>query len=114
MLLVKDSEGSREVDPDNYLRKHQLRKLVNGPDLILQVAHHVADDFRRRGHRDVKVYARAMASLNGREPQLLIDPTVDLAAESRSLLPADWILPLRAPLPRGTRSQAPEYASDGD
>jgi vitamin K-dependent gamma-carboxylase-like protein len=114
MLLVKGSEGSWEVDPDDYLRKHQLRKLVNGPDLILQVAQHVADDFRRRGHRDVKVYARAIASLNGREPQLLIDPTVDLAAESRSLLPADWILPLRTPLPRGTRSRAPGYASDND
>ncbi len=100
MLLVKDAEGSWDVDPDDYLRNHQLSKLVNGPDLILQVAHHVAADFRRRGHRDVKVYARAIASVNGREPQLLIDPGVDLAAESRSLLPARWIVPLRNPLPR--------------
>jgi hypothetical protein len=100
MYVVRSSQGTFEVDPDDYLRNHQLGKLVNGPDLILQMAHHVADDLRRQGHKDVKVYAQAMASLNGREPQLLIDPEVDLAARSRSLLPADWILPLEKPLPR--------------
>jgi hypothetical protein len=98
MFRVHTAAGEWEVDPDDYLRNHQLDKLVNGPDLILQMAHHVADGLRRRGHRDVRVYATAFASLNGREPQYLIDPAVDLAAESRSLLPADWILPLRKPL----------------
>jgi hypothetical protein len=39
-----------------------------------------------------------MVSLNGREPQLLIDPNVDLAKEEVSLLPARWILPLTTPL----------------
>jgi hypothetical protein len=39
-----------------------------------------------------------MASLNGRQPQLLIDPNVDLAKEQVSLLPARWILPLTTPL----------------
>jgi len=92
---VKDSEGTRLVDPAEYLLPHQVNKLVNGPDLILQLAHHIADDYRRRGHRDVKVYAITMASLNGRKPQPLIDPRVDLASRSRSLRPSPWIVPLR-------------------
>jgi len=43
-----------------------------------------------------------MVSLNGREPQLLVDPNVDLAKEEVGLLPARWILPLTTPL--GSRS----------
>jgi hypothetical protein len=39
-----------------------------------------------------------MVSLNGREPQLLIDPNVDLAKEEVSLLPARWVVPLTTPL----------------
>jgi len=39
-----------------------------------------------------------MVSLNGREPQLLIDPNVDLAKEEVSLLPSRWIIPLTTPL----------------
>ncbi len=40
-----------------------------------------------------------MASLNGREYQFLIDPNTDLAAQPRTLWPADWILPLYGRLP---------------
>jgi len=39
-----------------------------------------------------------MVSLNGRQPQLLIDPNVDLAKERVGLLPARWIVPLSTPL----------------
>jgi vitamin K-dependent gamma-carboxylase len=39
-----------------------------------------------------------MFSLNGRKPQLLVDPTVDLARERASMLPARWIMPLTEPL----------------
>ena len=37
---------------------------------------------------------RDRCSLNGRKPQLLIDPKVDLTAD----LPSDWIVPLEAPV----------------
>ena len=49
---------------------------------------------RREGYDNVEVRARVMVSLNGREPQLLIDPEIDLAKEQVSLLPASWIVPL--------------------
>ncbi len=63
------------------------------PDLILQLAHHIADDYRARGHADVEVYVEALVSLNGRPPQLMIDPEANLAAIDDGLAPADWILP---------------------
>jgi hypothetical protein len=39
-----------------------------------------------------------MVSLNGRQPQLLVDPNVDLTKEQVSVLPARWIVPLTTPL----------------
>ena len=47
---------------------------------------------------NAKSRVRVMASLNGRQRQLLIDPNVDLAKEEVSLLPAPWIVPLTTPL----------------
>ena len=72
------------------------------PDLLLLFGHHLAEEKRREGYDDVEVRARALVSLNGRAPQLLIDPNVDLAKEQVSLLPARWIVPLTTPL--GSRS----------
>jgi hypothetical protein len=40
------------------------------------------------------VHTRAEVSLNGRQPQPMIDPRVDLAAVPRNLRHASWILPL--------------------
>jgi hypothetical protein len=86
------------IKPEDYLESHQLTKVITKPDLILLFGHYLAEEKRREGYENVEVRARVMASLNGREPQLLIDPTVDLAKEEVSLLPARWIVPLTKPL----------------
>ena len=87
------------IDPREYMGPRQLRKMVNHPDMILQFSHYLAEEKRREGYENVEVRALVMASLNGRKPQAMIDPTVDLAKEQNSLLPARWILPLTEPLP---------------
>jgi hypothetical protein len=38
--------------------------------------------------------------LNGRKPQMMVDPEVDLAAQPRSIGRWSWILPLTEELPR--------------
>jgi len=86
------------IKPEDYLKSHQVMKMITKPDLILLFGHYLAEEKRREGYEDVEVRARVMASLNGREPQLLIDPNVDLAKEHVSLLPARWIVPLTTPL----------------
>ena len=89
------------IKPEDYLKSHQVMKMLTKPDLILQFSHHLAEEKRREGYDNVEVRARVMVSLNGRQPQLLIDPNVDLAKENVGLLPARWIVPLTTPL--GTR-----------
>jgi hypothetical protein len=97
------------VKPETYLQSHQVQKMITKPDLLVLFAHHLAEEKRREGYADVEVRARVMVSLNGRQPQLLIDPNVDLAREEVSLLPARWILPLTTPLGSGsTRGEVDE------
>ena len=64
------------------------------PDMIADYARHPRERFEREGLSDVRVYADAWVSFNGRRSQRLIDPTVDLAAAERSFAPKSWILPL--------------------
>lgn len=99
----------RLVMPDTYLTAVQEREMATQPDLVLQLAHHVADDMRRRGLTEVEVRADVLASLNGRPMARLIDPDVDLArVEDDPFAPAPWILPAPsgAPPTLGRRTAA--------
>jgi hypothetical protein len=89
------------IKPGDYLASHQVTKMTTKPDLILHFVHYLAEEKRREGYENVEVRAHVMVSLNGRAPQLLIDPNVDLAKEQLSLLPTRWILPLTTPLGTG-------------
>ncbi len=102
------------IDPAGYMRRWQLRRMVTHPDMILQFSHYLADDFRRRGHPDVEVRANVAASLNGRRPQPLIDPAVDLTTVRRGLRPADWIVPLYEELRRGQSSETDDAEESDD
>jgi hypothetical protein len=95
VLHVTDPATQRrwDVRPTEYLTRYQAKMAAPQPDMILQLAHIVADDFRARGVAKPVVTVDAFASLNGRPRKRLIDPTVDLAAESDGLGPKPWILP---------------------
>ena len=91
---VRDPRTGREwiVSPWQYLNRLQEREMSVQPDLILQLAHHIENDFQARGHPAVEVRADAWVSLNGRAPARFIDPTVDLAQIQDGLGKKDWIL----------------------
>ena len=93
-----DSGQSWTIKPEEHLKSHQVMKMSTKPELILQFGHYLAEEKRREGYDNVEVRARVMVSLNGRQPQLLIDPNVDLTKEEITLLPARWIVPLTTPL----------------
>ena len=78
------------------------------PDLILQLAHHIARRLRRaRGSARSRSASTRCVSLNGRRSAPLIDPDVDLgAAFTTASRRATWILaaPARAASAHPTRS----------
>jgi hypothetical protein len=99
MFYVKDTMDQMwEVDPEDFLTRRQANKMASRPDMILQFAHFLVADFRKEGYEDVAIYAEAEASLNGRDYQWIIDPDINLATRSHSLMPAAWIVPLTEPL----------------
>lgn len=92
---VRQSATGRvwQLSPSRYLTRLQERELSVQPDLILQLAQHIASDFERRGLGPVEVRAEAWVSWNGRPAALLVDPSVDLARERDGLGAKPWILP---------------------
>jgi vitamin K-dependent gamma-carboxylase-like protein len=101
-FLITDPASGREwaVNPRAYLGSRQRDRLAGDPDMILQFSHFLAEEKRKQGFPNVQVHALVMATVNGRGPQLLINPAVDLAKERRTLGHARWIMPLTEPLPR--------------
>jgi vitamin K-dependent gamma-carboxylase len=92
-VRFRDTGKELQVSPGQYLNRRQEWEMAGQPDLILQLAHHIARDFERQGYGPVEVRAEALVSLNGRPAQLMIDPRRDLVTVADDLTPADWILP---------------------
>jgi hypothetical protein len=80
-----------EIDPRPHIDRWQFAEMTGRPEMILQFAHYLADALRAEGREDVEIHAVTHVSLNGRRPQPLVDPDVDLAAVEPSLRPAPWI-----------------------
>ena len=103
-FVVTDPSTGKEwrINPQKYLTPRQQRKMLSRPHMTVQFAHYLEELMEDKGYEDVEVRATIIASLNGRNPQRLIDPDVDLTA-----IPypwwghADWILPLDVPLKTG-------------
>jgi len=110
--VVDPRTGRRTaVESGEGLESWQYESMSIRPELIRQFAHHLAVE----EGPGTRVYARALISLNGRRPQLMIDPEVDLATESATLGTPSWIVPLHEPLPpRGTSYEPAPDDSDSE
>lgn len=97
-IATDRSDGrSGSVNLRKWLNPHQLNRMSSDPESIRQFAHFMRRQYAELGHDDVEIRAIALCSLNGRKPQLLVDPTVDLAREPAAWFHADWIEPLVEP-----------------
>ncbi|WP_116105774.1 HTTM domain-containing protein [Lewinella sp. IMCC34191] len=77
------------VTPRDILDARQYRKMVTHPDMILQYAHHIRDQYAE----PVAVYGHFRVRLNGRQRGPFIDPEVDLSTiEWRWLSRKPWVL----------------------
>ncbi len=90
-FTVQSAHETTTVHANEILTSWQTRAMVGKPDMILQVAHHLAMQAHTAGAGAVKVYAHALVSLNGAEARAIVDSTVDLASQPRSIWPAAWI-----------------------
>jgi hypothetical protein len=88
-----------EIAPRRYLTQAQEREMSGQPDLILQFAHFLREDFARRGFGPVSVRADALVSLNGRPMARMIDPDTDLTLVEDGLAKARFVLPAPSAAP---------------
>jgi vitamin K-dependent gamma-carboxylase len=98
-FLVDKTAGMTE-SPEIYdfVNQEQSQKFSRDPEMILDFAHFLAGQYRSKTGRQPSVHALVLTSLNGRKPQLLIDPNVDLAQEPRGFHRRSWIVNLTEPL----------------
>lgn len=73
------------------LSNQQIKIMAATPDMILQFAHYIAKQLEQQGISNVQVYAIVKCSLNGRKHSHLIDPKINLAAQTRDLKHSTWI-----------------------
>jgi hypothetical protein len=92
-----------DVSPREYLTRVQEAEMSSQPDLILQLARHIHDDYARRGYGDVQVRAASRVSLNGRRSAPFVDESVDLARVDDGLALARFVLPAPVEAPAHTR-----------
>ncbi len=95
-FFATDPKTGETWSIDHYedLTKRQVSKMSNRPDMILQYSHFIAENLREEGYEEIEIRVDVISSLNGREPQRLIDPNVNLAEQPVTILPKSWIVPL--------------------
>jgi hypothetical protein len=76
-VVDSDSGKSAIVDHGKMLTQLQETQMCTQPDMILQMAQFIADDYATQGYQ-VEVYADAYVSLNGSGSKRFIDPYQNL------------------------------------
>lgn len=113
-IYDKRTATTEEVDLSTRLTYRQYDEMSVRPEMILQFAHHLADELRQQGRENFSIHARAWAALNGRDWQLMIDPQVDLATTPRDIFYKPWILPLETPLHIDWGDETPEVVGSDE
>jgi len=88
--------SARNLDVSSLLTAPQLDRLGSDPEMMRELAQHLGPGLRQTSP-GIEVRVIALASLNGRKPQLMIDPRVDLSSQPRRFGHQGWIVPLHEP-----------------
>ena len=84
---------SNDVNNADYLTPLQEKMMATQPDMILQYAHFLSDEYKKKGIKNPIVTAESYVTLNGSGSRLFIDSTVNLAQQPESFAAYTWILP---------------------
>ncbi len=93
--VVDKTTGKQcHVQNDEFLCALQEKHMVTQPDFILQFAHFLGEEYKKRGFEDAEVYVESYAALNGRFHQPYIKHDVDLLKIKNNLSTRNYIVPL--------------------
>jgi hypothetical protein len=94
-FYVRDPETNKEAEVSNcdYLTINQEKMMATQPDMILQFAHLLKNEYEKMGINHPEVRVKSYVTLNGSGSRLFIDSLVDLTKEEDKFSEKKWILP---------------------
>jgi hypothetical protein len=92
-----NSRKTVEIPVPRFLSPRQTWEFVKSPHHVLTTARFFADGARSVGLKNVEIRTILISSLNGRKPQLLIDPELDLLTIEPSFYAQPGIISLTEP-----------------
>jgi hypothetical protein len=101
-VVPENSDMQKIIEPSCYLSEQQCKQMATQPDMILQFAHFLRDEYQGKtiveGDLEIEmgtpsVYVDSKVVLFNQGSRAFIDPEVDLAAVPHNLFNRTWILP---------------------
>lgn len=89
--------GEEEIVQNcDYLNPYQEKMMATQPDLLLQFAHFLEEEYKMKyDWEDPVVRVESYVSLQGEGSRLFVDPQVDLSEVEYSLKHFDWLIPYK-------------------
>lgn len=82
------------IHANNYLNSKQERKMKVHPDMIIQYAHYLKEEYQKNGMEDILITANIAVGLNGRPKKPFVKTTKNLAAITYNPFKTiDWLEP---------------------
>jgi len=97
----KTTGEKQPIDPTQFLTPFQIEAMGYDAEMMRQFARFLSRKMQASGLKDMSVHVIAITSLNGRKPQFLFDPSLDLAAvppvDNPGFEHKAWLFPLEEP-----------------
>lgn len=96
-FVVTDRATGKQsyVTNEDYLTPVQIKMMATQPDMLVQFAHYLAQQYKAKGIQNPVVQVQSRVILNGRGGQSLVDPQCNLAEQQNSWAHKSWIKPLQ-------------------
>lgn len=94
-FYIKDKETGKEIEISNgdYLTPMQEKMMATQPDMLINYAHFLKEEYKKKGFEDPEVLAESYVTLNGKTSRLMVDKSIVLSDEKDNLKPKHWIIP---------------------
>lgn len=95
-FYIRDKKTGKEMEVSNseYLTQMQEKMMATQPDMLINYAHFLKQEFEKKGFKDPEVLAESYVTLNGKTSRLMVDKNTVLSEEEDNLKPKKWIIPM--------------------
>ncbi len=94
-FYVREKNTGKEIEVSNsdYLTPMQEKMMATQPDMLVNYAHFLKDEFQKKGIVNPEVVSESYVTLNGKASCLMVDKKTDLSKEEDSFKTKKWIIP---------------------